>query len=52
MSPIAHKIGEKRAVYGMVVGAAVFELLVWLVPNVIGDAVAVSIVGLRKFSPS
>ncbi|KUI68381.1 Bypass of stop codon protein 6 [Cytospora mali] len=42
----AHKIGEKVFVYGVVVGAAVFELLVWLVPNVIGDAVSVSIVGL------
>ncbi|KAH9207868.1 MFS efflux transporter [Leptodontidium sp. 2 PMI_412] len=46
LSHPAHKIGEKLFVYGMVVGAAVFELLVWLVPNVIGDAVAVSIVGL------
>jgi fucose permease len=42
----AHKIGEKLFVYGMVIGAAVFELLVWQVPNVIGDAVAVAIVGL------
>lgn len=42
----AHKIGEKIFVYGVVIGAAVFELLVWLVPNIIGDAVAVSIVGL------
>lgn len=42
----AHKIGEKIFVYGMVVGAAVFELLVWQIPNIIGDAVAVAIVGL------
>jgi len=42
----ARKIGEKRFVYGLVTGAAAFELLVWFVPNVIGDAVAVSIVGL------
>lgn len=42
----AHKVGEKIFVYGMVAGAAVFELLVWLVPNIIGDAVAVAIVGL------
>lgn len=46
LSAPAHRIGEKRFVYGVVVGAAVFELLVWLVPNVIGNAVAVSIVGL------
>ncbi|EFX06098.1 major facilitator superfamily transporter [Grosmannia clavigera kw1407] len=42
----AHLIGERRAVYLCVVGSAIFELLVWFVPNVIGDAVAVAIVGL------
>ncbi|OAA80112.1 Major facilitator superfamily domain, general substrate transporter [Akanthomyces lecanii RCEF 1005] len=42
----AQRIGEKRFVYGLVVGALVFELLVWLVPNVVGNAVAVSIVGV------
>jgi fucose permease len=46
ISPLAHKIGEKLFVYGAIVGAAVFELLVWFVPNIIGDAVAVCIVGL------
>ncbi|KAH8678989.1 major facilitator superfamily domain-containing protein [Tricladium varicosporioides] len=46
LSHPAHKIGEKTFVYGVVVGAAIFELLVWQVPNVIGDAVAVSVVGL------
>ncbi|CAN8102480.1 unnamed protein product [Discula destructiva] len=46
LSMPAHKIGEKIFVYGVVVGAAVFELLVWLVPNVVGNAVAVAIVGL------
>lgn len=46
LSAPAHRLGEKRFVYGVVVGAAVFELLIWLVPNVVGDAVAVAIVGL------
>ncbi len=46
LTPPAHRIGEKTFVYGVVVGAAVFELLVWLVPNVIGDAISVAIVGL------
>lgn len=46
LSAPAHKIGEKLFVYMVVVGAAGFQLLVWFVPNVIGDAVAVSIVGL------
>ena len=46
LSHPAHKIGEKIAVVGLIFGAAAFQLLVWLVPNVIGEAVAVSIVGL------
>ena len=46
LSHPAHKIGEKIAVVGLILGAAAFQLLVWLVPNVIGEAVAVSIVGL------
>ena len=46
LSQPAHKIGEKSAAFGLVAGAAAFQLIVWLVPNVIGDAVSVSIVGL------
>ena len=46
LSHPAHKIGEKLFVYGVIIGAAIFELLVWLVPNVVGDAVAIAIVGL------
>jgi fucose permease len=46
LSHPAHKVGEKIFVYGVVVGAGIFELLVWWVPNVVGDAVAVAIVGL------
>lgn len=46
LSVPAQKIGEKLFVYGLVAGAAGFELLVWFVPNVIGDAVAVAVVGL------
>jgi fucose permease len=46
LSHPAHKIGEKIFVYGVVVGAAIFELLVWQVPNIVGDAVSVALVGL------
>ncbi|KAI9852340.1 MAG: hypothetical protein M1838_001045 [Thelocarpon superellum] len=42
----ARRIGEKSFVAAVVVASAAFQLLVWLVPNVIGDAVAVAIVGL------
>ncbi|KAM3511552.1 hypothetical protein MY11210_004838 [Beauveria gryllotalpidicola] len=47
----AQRIGEKRYVYGLVVGALVFELLVWLVPDVVGNAVAVSIVSASCLAP-
>ncbi|KAI1142179.1 MFS general substrate transporter [Hypoxylon sp. FL0543] len=46
LSPIGSKIGEKTFVYIIVAGAAVFQLLVWLVPNIIGEAVSLAIVGL------
>lgn len=42
----AIKMGEKNAAYGFTFGAAAFQLLVWLVPNIIGNAVFVSLVGL------
>lgn len=42
----AHRVGEKTAVIGLVVGAILFQFLVWFVPNVIGESVAVAIVGL------
>jgi fucose permease len=46
LSHPAHKFGEKVSVVALIASSLVFQLLVWLVPNVIGDAVAVSIVGL------
>lgn len=46
LSAPAQRIGEKRFVYGLVVGAVAFQTLVWAVPNIVGNAVAVAIVGL------
>ena len=46
LSHPAHRIGEKRAVFALILGATAFQLLVWLVPNVVGEAVAVALVGL------
>ncbi|KAI1304840.1 major facilitator superfamily transporter [Xylaria venustula] len=46
LSPVGARIGEKRFVYLLTLGAAVFQLLVWLVPNLIGEAVSLAIVGL------
>lgn len=46
LSPLGHRYGEKLCVYVLGVTAAAFQVLVWLIPNVIGNAIAVSIVGL------
>ncbi|KJZ79972.1 hypothetical protein HIM_00686 [Hirsutella minnesotensis 3608] len=46
LSVPAQRIGEKSFVYALIVGAGAFQMLVWWVPNIVGDAVAVSIVGL------
>jgi fucose permease len=46
LSQPAHKIGEKISVVALVAGSIAFQLLVWLVPNVVGDAVAVTVLGL------
>ena len=46
LSHPAHKLGEKISVFILIVGATAFQLLVWLVPSIIGEAVAVALVGL------
>jgi fucose permease len=46
LSPLGRRVGEKAFVYAIVAGAALFQLLAWRVPNVVGDAVAVAVVGL------
>ncbi|KAJ7512736.1 major facilitator superfamily domain-containing protein [Mycena galericulata] len=40
------KIGERRVLYLYSILAIALELVVWLVPSLIGDAVAVSLVGV------
>ncbi|KAI1611717.1 major facilitator superfamily domain-containing protein [Exophiala viscosa] len=46
LTHFAHKMGERLAVFVLIAGAAAFQLLVWLVPNIIGNAVAEAIVGV------
>ncbi|KAH0297534.1 MFS general substrate transporter, partial [Aureobasidium melanogenum] len=46
LSHLAPKIGEKRFVYILTVLSIAFQLLVWLIPNIVGEAVAVSLLGL------
>ena len=40
------QVGERRVLFIYALLAIGFELVVWLVPSLIGDAVSVSIVGL------
>jgi fucose permease len=42
----APRIGEKKFVVILTLGTVVLQLLAWLVPNVIGNAVAVALLGL------
>lgn len=46
LSHPAQKIGRKLSVTLLVLGSAAFQLLVWLVPNVIGGAVSLAILGV------
>ncbi|EXM29505.1 Major facilitator superfamily [Fusarium oxysporum f. sp. vasinfectum] len=46
LSAPAQRIGEKTLVYGLIIGAVAFQLLVWLIPNIVGNTIAVSVVGL------
>ncbi|KAJ6593097.1 major facilitator superfamily domain-containing protein [Mycena capillaripes] len=44
--PVNKKIGERRVVYLYGVFAIALELVIWLVPSLIGGAISVSFVGL------
>jgi fucose permease len=46
LSHLATRVGERRFVFGLGIGAIAFQLLVWLIPNIIGEAVAVALLGL------
>lgn len=46
LSDLAPRIGESLFVYSLTLGALAFQILVWFVPNIVGNAVAVAIVGL------
>lgn len=46
LTHLAHHLGERSSVAGLTALAVLFQLLVWFVPNVVGDGVAVAVVGL------
>lgn len=45
LTHFAARIGEKRFVAGLTIGAVLFQILSWQIPSVVGGAVAVSILG-------
>lgn len=42
----AHKVGDRVSVFTLTIGTAAFQFLLWFLPNVIGNAVAVALIGL------
>lgn len=46
LSHPAQRLGRKLAVVLLVAGSVAFQLMTWLIPNVIGEAVTVAILGL------
>lgn len=42
----ARRLGERLAVFFLVAGAIAFQIMCWFIPNIIGEAVIVAIVGL------
>ncbi|CRG83970.1 hypothetical protein PISL3812_01323 [Talaromyces islandicus] len=46
LSPIARRVGEKLSVFVLVTGVIGFQIMSWLIPNIIGEAVVVSVLGL------
>lgn len=46
LSHPAHLVGEKASVVCLTLLAITFQLLVWFVPNVVGEGVAVAVLGL------
>jgi fucose permease len=45
LAPLSARFNQKWVVHGLGLLAIAFQLLVWLVPNVVGNAVAVALVG-------
>lgn len=46
LSHFCHRFTERLSVYVLTLCAIALQLLVWFIPNIIGDAVAVSLIGV------
>ena len=53
LSGIVNKLGERRMVFVLTVSALVMQLLFWFVPNIIADAIFMSVLGfcIAQFFP-
>ena len=45
LCPLIEKLGDRRCIFGLIVVWAGFHLIVWFAHDIIGDAVAVAIIG-------
>lgn len=45
LADIVHKLGERRMLYVLILLALAMQLVYWFVPNIITDAIAVSLLG-------
>ncbi|KXT06015.1 hypothetical protein AC579_850 [Pseudocercospora musae] len=43
---LAQKVGERRFVFATILGTIIFQLMSWLIPSIVGNAVSVAFVGL------
>lgn len=46
LSHFCHRFTERLSVYVLTLSAIALQLLVWFVPNIVGDAVAVALIGI------
>jgi fucose permease len=45
LGPLAARVGVRRFIIGLGVAATVFQIIIWVVPNIVGDSIAVALVG-------
>ncbi|KAF7188695.1 Bypass of stop codon protein 6 [Pseudocercospora fuligena] len=46
LCPLIEKLGDRRCIFGLIIVWAGFHLIVWFAHDIIGDAVAVAIIGV------
>jgi fucose permease len=46
LSHLCRRFGEIRSTFVLIAGSIVFETLIWMIPNIISNAIHTAIVGL------